>query len=208
MSASESFEHASCAFKSHYGDARLHVYSFGEHEEDNLLCFEVPSGGAADPLVRVQSACYTAEIFRSTDCDCHEQLHESLERIFADGGLLIYMICDGRGAGLLTKIRGLALGDTEQLDTHDAYERLGVETDPREYARVAQVLLDRGVKGLRLLTNNPRKIDGLIAKGLKVERVPLQIPPTPDSLPYLSTKRAKMGHLLDQLAVHPGEKTS
>lgn len=194
------FESASCSFKSHYGLATLHVYSFGPHEEDNVLCIEVPgSSGRAESdtstIVRVQSACYTAEIFRSTDCDCHEQLHASLERVFRDGGLVIYMICDGRGAGLLTKIRGLALGDALGLDTHDAYIRLGVPVDPREYHRVAQVLKDLGVKHVRLLTNNPRKVDGLVDEGLAVERIPLEIHPTEDSRPYLYTKQQKMGHL-------------
>ncbi|WP_082471391.1 GTP cyclohydrolase II RibA [Arthrobacter sp. Leaf234] len=192
------FEHASCAFKSHYGLGRLHVYSFGPHEEDNILCIEVPPSEAVhddSTLVRVQSACYTAEIFRSTDCDCHEQLHVSLEKVFRDGGLVVYMICDGRGAGLLTKIRGLALGDKFGLDTHDAYLQLGVPVDPREYERVAQVLKDLKVQDVQLLTNNPRKVDGLRGEGLLVERVPLEIPPTRDSFPYLQTKQQKMGHL-------------
>lgn len=192
------YEHASCEFKSRYGFATLHVYSFGPHEEDNLLCIEVPAAHQSDlaPLVRVQSACYTAEIFRSTDCDCHEQLDASLKAVFAEGGYVVYMICDGRGAGLLTKIRGLALADSEGLDTHDAYERLGVDVDPRDYERVAQVLKDRGLSRVRLLTNNPRKISGLTVAGIDVERIALQIAPTPDSWPYLSTKQSKMGHLL------------
>lgn len=196
----QQFERASCAFKSHYGLATLHVYAFGQHEEDNILCIEVPeSSGRAvsdgSTIVRVQSACYTAEIFRSTDCDCHEQLHVSLEKVFRDGGLVVYMICDGRGAGLLTKIRGLALGDRLGLDTHDAYLRLGVPVDPRDYHRAAQVLKDLGVQRVQLLTNNPRKVDGLAAEGLVVDRVPLEIPPTEDSRPYLHTKQQKMGHL-------------
>lgn len=194
------FEHASCAFKSHYGLATLHVYAFGPHEEDNILCIEVPrsSGRAVNngsTIVHVQSACYTAEMFRSTDCDCHEQLHASLEKVFRDGGLVVYMICDGRGAGLLTKIRGLALGDRLGLDTHDAYLQLGVPVDPRDYHRVALVLKELGVQRVQLLTNNPRKVDGLAAEGLEVDRVPLEIPPTEDSRPYLHTKQQKMGHL-------------
>ena len=199
----ETFEHAACEFKSHYGVGTLHVYSFGSHEEDNLLCIEVPQAGpnSRDPLVTVQSACYTAEIFRSTDCDCHEQLHTSLEAVFAEGGYLVYMICDGRGAGLLTKIRGLSLGDSEGLDTHDAYQRLGVGIDPRDYERVATALRDLGVSKLRLLTNNPRKVAGLEAADIRVERVGLQIAPTPDSWAYLATKRSKMGHLLDDLVM-------
>lgn len=198
------FEHASCRFTSIYGSANLHIYSFGKHEEDNILCIEVPTPAgdslALSPLVRVQSACYTAEIFRATDCDCHEQLHESLTRVHQEGGLVVYMICDGRGAGLLTKVRGLALGDSHKLDTWDAYEALGVDPDPRNYSRVAAVLGDRGLTSVRLLTNNPRKIAGLEQAGFTVERAPLKIEATPASLPYLVTKQRKFGHLYDYTA--------
>lgn len=191
------FEHATTPFKSLYGQSVLHCYSFGPHEEDNILCIEC--GPLRDgALVRVQSACYTAEIFRSLDCDCHEQLHRSLERLHSEGGLLVYMICDGRGAGLLIKVRGLALGHSEGLDTHDAYRSIGIAPDPRDYARVAKVVRHAGLQRIRLLTNNPRKVAGLTEAGIAVERVPLPIPPTPDSLPYLTTKRRKMGHLLDE----------
>lgn len=202
------FEHASCEFKSHYGSGTLHIYSFGEHEEDNVLCIEVPpptDGARANvPLVRVQSACYTAEIFRSTDCDCHEQLDESLKRVHDEGGFVVYMICDGRGAGLLAKVRGLALGDKHNLDTWDAYKALGVEPDPRNYARTASVLGDLGLQSIRLLTNNPRKISGLKEAGIDIDRVSLKIDATPDSLPYLVTKQRKFGHLYDYLAEGPG----
>lgn len=197
-----SFEHAACSFKSHYGAGTLHVYSFGGHEEDNILCIEIAreSGSVVvDPLVRVQSACYTAEIFRATDCDCHEQLDLSLRRIHHEGGYLVYMLCDGRGAGLLTKVRGLALGDTKRLDTWDAYAELGVEPDPRDYGRVAAVLQDRGISSVRLLTNNPRKIEGLEDEGIRVEHVSLKIDATPDSLNYLVTKQQKFGHLYNYL---------
>jgi GTP cyclohydrolase II len=191
-------EHASCNFESHYGRAQLHVYAFGDHEEDNILCIDARKPGDQDAtLVRVQSACYTAEIFRSTDCDCHEQLDESLKLIHSQGGLLVYMICDGRGAGLLTKVRGLALGDTADLDTFDAYERLGVAPDPRNYDRVAEVLRSLGVTNMRLLTNNPRKTDGLASAGIGVTRVPLEIAPTEGSRRYLRTKQLKFGHLLN-----------
>lgn len=201
------FEHASCNFSSHYGSGTLHIYSFGDHEEDNILCIEVPSPegevDVASPLVRVQSACYTAEIFRATDCDCHEQLHQSLARVHRDGGLVVYMICDGRGAGLLAKVRGLALGDTQNLDTWDAYQALGVEPDPRDYSRVAAVLKDRGLRSLRLLTNNPRKIAGLEEAGFDVEHVSLKIDATTESLSYLVTKQRKFGHLYDYTSDEP-----
>ncbi|WP_203837451.1 hypothetical protein [Winogradskya humida] len=190
------FEHAECDFESHYGKAKLHVFSFGPHEEDNILCISV--GSQQDTLlVRVQSACYTAEIFRATDCDCHEQLHSSLKMVYKEGGLLVYMICDGRGAGLLTKIRGLALGDSEGLDTFDAYHRLQVDPDPRDYTRVVSVLKWFEPKRLALLTNNPRKLAGIAELGVPVEHRSLQIEPTDGSRSYLNTKRLKFGHLLD-----------
>lgn len=149
-------------------------------------------------LCRIQSACYTAEIFRSLDCDCHEQLELSLTRIQSEGGLLIYVLSDGRGAGLLTKIRGLELGRIEGLDTSDAYTRLGVAQDPREYSRAAYVLRHMEITRVRLLTNNPRKIEGLAICGIQVERESLEIQATPNSAPYLQTKAKKMGHMLSQ----------
>jgi 3,4-dihydroxy 2-butanone 4-phosphate synthase/GTP cyclohydrolase II len=106
------------------------------------------------------------------------------------------MLCDGRGAGLLMKVRGLALG-ADGLDTADAYKRLGVDLDPRRYERVAHCLKSLGLNEIRLLTNNPRKIAGLRQHGIAVLREPLLIPPTADSIEYLRTKQSKMGHLLD-----------
>jgi GTP cyclohydrolase II len=188
-------EHAATPFRSRFGEGVFHVFSWGDHEEDNILL--VAAGPASTrPLVRVQSACYTAEIFRSTDCDCHEQLEQSLEMVHREGGAVVYMLCDGRGAGLLTKVRGLALA-SEGSDTADAYRQLGVELDPRDYERVAECLKQVDFDDIRLLTNNPRKVSGLTASGIRVERVPLQIPPTEFSKPYLKTKQLKLGHLLD-----------
>jgi GTP cyclohydrolase II len=178
-----------------YGSFEFSCFCWGIHEEDNVLCVRNPTHDPT-PLVRVQSACYTAEIFRSVDCDCHEQLDESLKRIAKEGGLLVYMLCDGRGAGLYHKVLGLDLGRTQGLDTSDAYRALGLQQDPREYDRVGVVLRHFGITGVRLLTNNPRKIKGLEAFGIAVTREPLEIPPTPASRPYLQTKHQKMGHLL------------
>ena len=192
-----SFEHADCAIESIYGQSRLHVFSFGPNEQDNILCIDVLKIAPDVPLVRVQSACYTSEIFRSTDCDCHEQLHASLGLIHEQGGLLVYMLADGRGAGLLTKVRGLALGESEGLDTFDAYVRLGKPVDPRDYSRVIEVLHALKQSSIRLLTNNPRKVDPLKQAGIGVERVPIEIEPTDASRPYLDAKRIKFGHLLD-----------
>jgi GTP cyclohydrolase II len=190
-------QHACTPFKSQYGVGTFHCFSWGPHEEDNILALVVDSSDAPARLVRVQSACYTAEIFRSTDCDCHEQLDTSLRRIHAEGGAVVYMLCDGRGAGLLTKVRGLALTASEGMDTADAYHHLGVELDPRDYRRVAVVLQGLGLMDIQLLTNNPRKVEGLLREGIQVTREPLLIPPTADSRPYLAAKQRKLGHMLD-----------
>ena len=179
-----------------YGVFEFFCFSWGPHEEDNILC-EVKRPLSAPTLVRVQSACYTAEILRSTDCDCHEQLDESLRRIAEEGGVFVYMLCDGRGAGLYQKVLGLELGRTHGLDTSDAYSALGLPQDPRDYARVVYALRHLGVGSIRLLTNNPRKLQGLVAGGLIVSREPIEIRANPKSRTYLETKRRKMGHLLE-----------
>jgi GTP cyclohydrolase II len=115
------------------------------------------------------------------------------------------MLCDGRGAGLFTKTLGLELGRTEGLDTSEAYRRLGVPQDPREYSRAAYALAFLGVQHIRLLTNNPRKLIGLSEHGIKVEHVSLEIPATSGSASYLETKALKMGHLLSQFN-HRGDQ--
>lgn len=189
---------ASTQLSTAYGDFKFHCFSWGPHEEDNILSLSSLQKPMESPLCRIQSACYTAEIFRSLDCDCHEQLELSLTRIQSEGGLLIYVLSDGRGAGLLTKIRGLELGRIEGLDTSDAYTHLGVAQDPREYSRAAYVLHYMKITRVRLLTNNPRKIEGLAICGIQVERESLEIKATPDSAPYLQTKAKKMGHMLSQ----------
>jgi GTP cyclohydrolase II len=161
------------------------------------LCVRVP-GASSAPLVRLQSACFTAEIFRSTDCDCHEQLEASLVAVHNEGGFVVYLLQDGRGAGIFPKVKALNLFATKGIDTADAYDKLGIERDPRDYCRAAEVLRHFGVRQLRLLTNNPRKVSGLEAYGLEVSRVPLEIEATSHSRNYLLTKKTKLGHLLTQ----------
>ena len=192
------FKVSNTILETRFGNFEFYCFSWGEHEEDNILC-EKKTWTNEPVLVRIQSACYTAEIFRSLDCDCHEQLEESLRKISEEGGLFIYMLCDGRGAGLYKKVLGLELGRTKGLDTSDAYKELGLQQDPRTYERVVEVLKFFKVPSVRLLTNNPRKVEGLEKYGIKVIREPIEIPPTEQSLPYLSTKKNKMGHLLNIL---------
>ena len=193
---SSKFEVKKTSIDTVYGTFDFFCFSWGSHEEDNILCLYNSYEGV--PNVRVQSACYTAEIFRSLDCDCHEQLHKSQELISEKGGLLIYMLCDGRGAGLLKKVEGLEMWRSEGVDTSDAYRKMGLKQDPREYDRVTQVLEYFSINELNLLTNNPRKVEGLERAGVKVHQFPLEIKATDHSEPYLKTKATKMGHTMTQ----------
>ncbi len=152
----------------------------------------------AAPLVRIHSQCLTGDILHSLRCDCGDQLELALERIEAAGrGILIYQMQEGRGIGLLNKLRAYQLQD-QGIDTVDANFQLGFEADHRSYGFCARILKSFGVAKVRLMSNNPDKINGLQAHGIEVvERVPLLIEPSPISEGYLRTKKEKMGHLLD-----------
>lgn len=191
------FQKATTKLETHFGSFDFYCYSWGAHEEDNILCISNLKE-VENVLIRIQSACYTAEIFRSLDCDCHEQLEESIRRVSDEGGVVIYMLCDGRGAGLLNKTKGLELGRTKGLDTSEAYLELDIPQDPRQYNRVNDILRDLNISSIRLLTNNPRKIEAISSSSIKVKREPLEIPATPHSEPYLRTKAIKMGHIMRQ----------
>lgn len=197
MKNMDKFQVENTRINTEFGEFDFYCFCWGSHEEDNILVLVNQSYETA-PLVRVQSACYTAEIFMSLDCDCHAQLHESQQRISMDGGYLIYMLCDGRGAGLLNKVKGMELGMTHGLDTSDAYRHLGLEQDPREYGRVIQILEYFNLPEIHLLTNNPKKLEGIQSSRIHVIREPLEIESTEHSAPYLGTKAKKMGHLLSE----------
>ena len=153
--------------------------------------------GRQDVLVRVHSECLTGDVFHSLRCDCGQQLEDALSRIEQEGqGVLLYLSQEGRGIGLLNKLRAYKLQE-EGLDTVDANIELGLPADLRDYGIGAQILVDLGLGSIRLLTNNPKKIVGLEGYGLVVtDQIPIQHPATPFNRDYLRTKRDRMGHLL------------
>jgi len=148
-------------------------------------------------LVRVHSQCLTGDVFGSLRCDCGEQLHEAMRMIEREGkGIIVYMRQEGRGIGLANKIKAYFLQEHGK-DTVEANEALGFKPDLRDYGVGAQILVDLGVRKIRLMTNNPRKIVGLEGYGIEVfERVPIEIPSRPENHKYLKTKKEKLGHIL------------
>ncbi|HLN30031.1 MAG TPA: GTP cyclohydrolase II [Gemmataceae bacterium] len=152
-------------------------------------------------LVRVHSQCLTGDIFDSLMCDCGSQLHQAMQQIEQAGkGVILYMRQEGRGIGLLSKLKAYQLQQEENLDTVEANQRLGFGADLRHYGIGAQILVDLGVRQIRLLTNNPTKVVGLDGYGLRiVERVPIQIAPNQKNRNYLRTKKEKLGHILDDI---------
>lgn len=150
-------------------------------------------------LVRIHSECLTGDILSSQLCDCGPQLHHAMQQIAEQKrGVILYMRQEGRGIGLLNKLKAYALQQTDGLDTVEANQALGFSSDLRHYGIGAQILSDLGIRNIKLLTNNPKKVVGLEGFGLKiVERVPIAIPANPNNQKYLQTKKEKLGHLLD-----------
>jgi len=180
------------------GEFDLVLYETSIDDLQHLALVKGAVDDGAPVLVRVHSQCLTSDVFGSLRCDCGLQLRRSMEMIAEAGrGVLLYINQEGRGIGLSNKLKAYALQE-QGLDTVEANLALGFAPDLRDYGIGAQILVDLGLKDLRLLTNNPRKIVGLEGYGLRVvERVPIAMPPRPENAKYLETKRDKLGHWLD-----------
>lgn len=180
-----------------YGTFDLHLYKSEVDNKEHLALVKGEISSDKAVLVRVHSECLTGDAFGSCRCDCHDQLISAMKMVEEEGcGVVLYMRQEGRGIGLLSKLKAYKLQD-EGLDTVEANEKLGFRADLRDYGIGAQILRDLGVGKMRLMTNNPKKVVGLHGYGLDiVERVPLEVEPHPINERYLKTKRDKLGHLL------------
>jgi 3,4-dihydroxy 2-butanone 4-phosphate synthase / GTP cyclohydrolase II len=180
-----------------WGIFTAHGYESILDGEQHLALVKGDVAGKENVLVRVHSECLTGDVFGSLRCDCGEQLEGAMERIENEGlGVLLYMAQEGRGIGLLNKLRAYKLQE-EGLDTVEANVELGFPADLRDYGIGAQILVDLGLTSIRIMTNNPRKLVGLEGYGLTItERVQLEVPPHDENLLYLQAKAAKMGHIL------------
>lgn len=182
------------------GEFRLIAYENDLDRKEHLAFVKGDISEDDVVLVRVHSECLTGDVFGSMRCDCGEQLRVAMSMIEQEGkGVLLYMRQEGRGIGLVNKIKAYSLQD-EGKDTVEANEALGFSPDLRDYGIGAQILADLGVRKMRIITNNPRKIKGLEGYGLSVvERVPLEVLPTKDNIHYLKTKREKLGHIFKNI---------
>ncbi|MDE3068584.1 MAG: bifunctional 3,4-dihydroxy-2-butanone-4-phosphate synthase/GTP cyclohydrolase II [Verrucomicrobiota bacterium] len=180
-----------------YGDFDLHLYRSKVDGQHHVALVHGEVAGRKHVLVRVHSECLTGDVFGSRRCDCGSQLHQAMRQVAEAGrGVIVYMRQEGRGIGLAPKIKAYKLQE-RGYDTVEANQKLGYGMDLREYGLGAQILVDLGLKTIRLLTNNPKKIVGLEGYGLKItEQVPIRIKSNPHNARYLKAKREKMGHLL------------
>ena len=180
-----------------YGELMLHLYRSEIDGQHHLAMVKGDLDAADEVLVRVHSECLTGDVFGSLRCDCGSQLHQAMEQVAeAKAGVIVYMRQEGRGIGLVSKIHAYKLQE-QGSDTVEANRKLGFPMDLREYGLGAQILIDLGIRKIRLLTNNPKKVVGLDGYGLElVEQVPIRVEANAHNKNYLRTKRDKMGHLI------------
>lgn len=180
-----------------FGDFKAHSYESELTGENHVALVKGDISGEEPVLVRVHSECLTGDVFGSQRCDCGEQLEMALRRINQEGrGVLLYMRQEGRGIGLVNKLRAYSLQD-QGMDTVEANTALGFPADMRDYGIGAEILADLGLQKIRLLTNNPKKISGIVGFGLEiVERLPIEVKQNENNWLYLKTKREKLGHML------------
>jgi 3,4-dihydroxy 2-butanone 4-phosphate synthase/GTP cyclohydrolase II len=198
----ESFirKEASAFLPTEYGDFKVVVFKNEIDGGSHLALVKGKIRGGEGTLVRVHSGCLTGDVLGSKRCDCGDQLHKAMQMIEKEGrGVLLYLNQEGRGIGLLNKLKAYQLQD-EGRDTVEANLELGFKPDLRDYGIGAQILVSLGLKKIKLITNNPRKIVGVEGYGLKVvERIPIEMPPHDRNVRYLKTKKMKLGHLLEQV---------
>ncbi len=196
-------ENISVKLPTKYGKFQLHAFEERLTGGHHLALVKGTWNPEEPVLVRVHSSCITGDIFGSKRCDCGQQLHTALRRIEEEGtGVLLYMNQEGRGIGLVNKLKAYKLQE-QGLDTIEANEALGFKSDHRDYGIGAQILRQLGVQKMRLMTNNPSKRIGLNGYGLEItERIPIEIQPYPENEKYLRTKRDKMGHELHNIDAH------
>lgn len=180
-----------------WGDFQIAGYRSLISDEEFVVLFKGDMRRDIPTLVRIHSQCLTGDVFGSTKCDCGQQLHRTLQMIQAEGrGAIVYQQQEGRGIGILNKIRAYALQD-QGADTVEANEQLGLAVDLRDYRQCAEILFDLGLCQVRVISNNPLKLRALEETGLKiVERVSIEVQPGEKALGYLRTKKEKLGHLL------------
>lgn len=181
-----------------WGDFQIAAYRSLTTDEEFVVLFKGELKRDVPTLVRIHSQCLTGDVFGSTKCDCGRQLHDTMQMIEQEGrGAIVYQQQEGRGIGIVNKIRAYALQD-QGADTVEANERLGLAVDLRDYRQCAEILFDIGLCRVKVISNNPLKLQALEEAGLKiVERISIEVDSTEDAAGYLRTKKEKLGHLLD-----------
>ena len=182
------------------GEFRIAGYRSKTSEEEFVVLYKGELNPETPTLARIHSQCLTGDVFGSTKCDCGRQLHTAMQLIEREGrGAIVYQLQEGRGIGIINKIRAYALQD-EGADTVEANERLGFAVDLREYRQCAEVLFDLGLCKVRMMSNNPLKLRAMEEAGLRVvERVALEVESTEPAARYMRTKKQKLGHLLEHI---------